>query len=89
MRRTSKEGIRGGVRFVDHGQRMILLLGLVKGVPECKENLLINKPVWDQVYHDRILQVSHGLVWTPRVQLCPPLSILQHGEKERQVGCEG
>ena len=39
MRRTSKEGIRGGVRFVDHGQRMILLLGLVKGVPECQENL--------------------------------------------------
>ena len=33
------DGISGGVRFEDHGQRMILLLGLVKGVPESQENL--------------------------------------------------
>ena len=27
------------MRFEDHGQRMILLLGLVKGVPESQENV--------------------------------------------------
>ena len=38
-RRKMSDGISGGVRFEDHGQRMILLLGLVKGVPESQENL--------------------------------------------------
>ena len=38
-RRTREEGIGGGKRFVEHGQRMILLLCLVKGVPESEENL--------------------------------------------------
>ena len=38
-KRTREEGIGGGKRFVEHGQRMILLLCLVKGVPESEENL--------------------------------------------------
>ena len=39
MRRTREEGIGGGRRFEDHVQRMILLLGLVKGVLESSDNL--------------------------------------------------
>ena len=39
MRRTRDDGIGGGTKFEEHGQRMILLLGLVKGVPERKENI--------------------------------------------------
>ena len=38
-RRTREEGIHGGSRFEETGQRMVLLLFLVKGVPETMENL--------------------------------------------------
>lgn len=38
-RRTRDDGISGGVRFEETGQRMILLLAIVKGVPESKANL--------------------------------------------------
>ena len=38
-RRTRDDGISGGVRFEETGQRMILLLAIVKGVSESKANL--------------------------------------------------
>ena len=39
MRRTRDDEIGGGTKFEVNGQRMILLLGLVNGVPESKENI--------------------------------------------------
>jgi hypothetical protein len=38
-RRTREEGISGGKKFLENGQRMILLLCVVKDVPESMENL--------------------------------------------------
>jgi hypothetical protein len=58
------------VRFEDHGQRMILLLGLVKGVPESQENV---EQILSLVNLSGIkftMTVPHGLVWTFWVQIC-------------------
>lgn len=38
-RRTREEGLSGGKKFMENGQRMILLLCVVKDVPESMENL--------------------------------------------------
>jgi hypothetical protein len=38
-RRTREEGISGGKKFLENGQRMSLLLRVFKDVPESMENL--------------------------------------------------